>query len=336
MGADGRYVLAVDSGGTKCDALLARDDGTVLDWCHVDWSDPVSGRSPVGSGRSASTVSYAIRCALGDLSCCELHVIGISHMLDLVMDQCKDRVGFFKSYHMHECDPVFALCEQQFGIAAVAGTGATIQAKTPDGRHLHLDGLGPHLGDYGGAFYIGTQALRAVGKYNWSPRHNTSLVEPIFSALGLLKPGKPANPHDLLVYMLHPPTDRAVIASLARIVDVQARAGDVIARNILHDAATAMAETILCVIEKGNFWREPYALMAIGSVATKSQIFWEHLGARVRAYAPNIVPMLPPFPPVVGAALIALQRINAVDSKSLRQTLFTTAAAKEPQRPSGD
>jgi len=329
MGAAGRYVLAVDSGGTKCDALLARDDGAILRWNRVTWSDPASRRTVVGGGRSLSAITTAIRQTLGDLMCRELHVAGVSHLFDHVLDLCRRHAAIIKAYHMHEGDPSFAQCDQTYGIVAVAGTGATIQARTRDGRQFRLDGLGPYLGDYGGAFYIGMQAVRAAGRFDWAPRYHTSLAEPVYAALGLLN-GGPPQPHDLLVYMIKPPTDRAVIASLARIVDEQARAGDAVARDILHDAATAMAETILCVAERAGFLSESCPLIGHGSVAQRSAIFWEHLCARVLAYAPNITPMLPPFPPVVGAALIALRR-HTDDYAALRRALFASAAETQPE-----
>jgi len=328
MGAEGRYVLAVDSGGTKCDALLARDDGTVLRWHRINWNDPSSSSTVVGGGRSLSAITTAIRQTLGDVCCRELHVAGISHMLDHVLDLCQQHAAVIKAYHLHEGDPSYALCEQTWGIVAIAGTGAVIQACTRDGRAFRLDGLGPYLGDFGGAFYIGSQAVRAVGRANWLPRYHTSLVEPVFSALGLLNESSP-HTHDLLAYMIRPPDDRAVIASLARIVDEQARAGDRIACDILHDAATAMAETILCVVEKAGLQDDPCPLIGHGSVAQRSAIFWDHLCARVRAYAPNIVPMLSPFPPVVGAALIVLRRLTD-DHEALRRTVFASAEGKQP------
>jgi signal transduction histidine kinase len=80
-----------------------------------------------------------------------------------------------------------------------------------------------------------------------------------------------------------------------------------------------MAETILCVIEKAGFLNDgPCPLIAHGSVAQRSAIFWEHLSARVCSYAPNVVPMLSPFPPVVGAGRIVLKRLNAEAMRAVR------------------
>jgi N-acetylglucosamine kinase-like BadF-type ATPase len=319
----------VDSGGTKCDALLAREDGAVLRWRRVYWNDPASSSTVVGGGRSLSAISSAIRQVLGDIECRELHVAGISHKLEQVLHLCGRHAAVIKAYHIHEGDPSYAQCEQTWGMVAIAGTGAVIQMRKRDGSSFRLDGLGPYLGDYGGAFHIGMQAIRAVGRFEWAPRYHTSLVEPVFEALGLLN-GGPPRAHQLLVYMIRPPADRAVIASLARLVDEQARAGDRIARAILHEAATAMAETILCVVEQAGYLNEACPLIGHGSVAQCSTIFWDHLCARVRAYAPNIVPMLPPFPPVVGAALIVLHRLAPDNHEALRRTLFTSAAKMQP------
>jgi len=293
----------------------------------VERGDEPSHRHAFGGGRSFATITAAAREVLGDRTCRELHVIGLSSRFFYVWDIFESRARIVKIYHLHESDPAFALCGVEHGIAFVAGTGANVQARLPDGRFMHLDGLGPLLGDYGGAFNIGLQAVRAVGKFEWHARYRTSLVEPVFRALGLHD--DPPHTGHLLYFMVRQ-HDRSVLARLARVVDAEARKGDVTARRILQEAAYAMAESICLVAERAGMCHDPFPVVGYGSVAMYSDLFWEALCARLRAYRPNLQPRRMPLPPVVGAAFIALRRINAAERETLLQNLFASAATVRP------
>lgn len=327
MGTDERLVLAVDSGGTKCDAVLAREDGTLLAWAHVRRPDQPVGQNAFGAGRSFDTIIQAVKQVLGDRTCRELHVAGLSRKYYYVWDVFERSAVVVKVYRCYESDPAFALSGHDYGIAVVAGTGANVQARTPDGRFDHLDGLGPLLGDYGGAFNIGLQAVRAVGKFEWHDRYKTSLTEPVFRTLGLRD--DPPHTYQLLYFMVRQ-HDRSVVASLARVVDEEARRGDVTAQRILREAAWGLAETVGVMAERTGMCHDPYPVIGYGSVALRSDIFWDAFTARLRAYRPNLRPMRMPQPPVVGGAYIPLRRLNAVNQDTLMHNLFASADALRP------
>lgn len=317
-----RCVLAVDSGGTKCDALLTRDDGVVLGWGRCNWNGSERGRSKFGGGRSRATVTRAINIAFGDYTCDELHIAGISCRVGSLLPLYQHRAGIAKIYHLHECDPAFVLCRQETGIVVIAGTGAVVYGVTRDGRTRYLDGLGPQLGDYGSAYQIGALAVRAAARATWGPRHATSLSDAIFSMLHM---GKQRAGLGALVHFMVNERDRAEIASFARVVDAEARAGDRIAIGILHTAAEAMAETVRDILDRLDMHDTDYPLIGMGSVAVHSTIFWEHLTACVYDFAPRLHPCLAHRPAVLGAVLVPLRRLAAADVPSLESNLFTTA-----------
>lgn len=82
---------------------------------------------------------------------------------------------------------------------------------------------------------------------------------------------------------------------------------------------------ICTAAELAGMCDEPYPLIGSGSVAMHSDIFWDALCARLRAYRPNLQPMRMPAAPVIGAALIALRRINAADRETLLHNLLSSA-----------
>ena len=312
-----RCVLAVDSGGTKCDVLLVRDDGTVIGRGYCDYADPTSGRSAAGSGRSGETVGSAIERAMGNARIDELYVGGRSGLKPTLFENC-DQIREVRMRRMLEWEAAFALTGKQTGVVVQSGTGAFVYARSRDGKELHLDGRGPAVGDYGSAYQIGAMAVRAAARSKWHPRHATSLEESIPLACGLGDGAKGG----LVRYTYH--ADRAEIAALAKVVDADANAGDRIARSILETAAGEIVETIRDVVDRMGLATQRYPMIGTGSVATGSKIYWDHVCRLVREFAPELEPVLLDKPPVVGLALVLLQTLDVEDPAAVREKLLRT------------
>jgi N-acetylglucosamine kinase-like BadF-type ATPase len=205
-------------------------------------------------------------------------------------------------------------------VVVVAGTGAMVQGVTRDGRRLHLDGLGPLLGDYGSGYQIGLAALQAVARATHHPRHATALTAAVEQALGLdLAQG--AGP--LVGYSLDS-RDRAEIAGCAVLVDQAAEAGDAVAGAILERCAASQAEVVRDVVDRLAMAAEPYKLIAAGSVAVRSRRYWRHLCAAVATFAPRFVPVRPRLPAVVGIVARVLRR--RAPGSGAREALLRAAA----------
>jgi len=244
--------LAVDSGGTKCDVVVADATGAVL--------SRDSHRRPGASGRSATVIRESIRCALAGLS-------GDCGRFDVFLTGVPQQCLRGRLVHLRATNPaarrkaflaVRALAEGQVsriedisesaaalamhgldeGIVALSGTGAFVHVVLPaQGVDLHYDGYGPLLGDHGGAYQIGLAAFRAAAAARWSPRRATSLRDAVFNALGV------SCVHEAIELSLQP-LDRSLLASLAKIVEEEALKGDAVAQAILLSAADALTETL--------------------------------------------------------------------------------------------
>ena len=313
-----RYVLALDAGGTKCDALFVQEDGRVLGWGHVGAESANNGRTFVGFGRDPRSINQAIQQAMNGARCDELDLTGFAYRLPLDVFSEEN----FRLLHLHrifEYEPAYVLLEEPAGIIALAGTGALVFTRTRDGRELHLDGLGPQLGDFGGGYQIGLLGLQATAKAGWHPRHQTSLAPRIMQ---VIKEERDILYHEALIEFMLTPRDRTDIASFARIVDEEARTGDRIAIGILQKAADDLAETVWDAVHQLGIADEDYPVIGLGSIALKSEIFWERLRGQIQAFAPRFRFLRPEFPPVAGMALIVLNRIGAADPQVLRANLL--------------
>ncbi len=307
-----RLILGIDPGGSKCEALIVREDGEAIGYGRQpDGSDELEPNFG-GAGRTRSATLASIRQAAGGETCDELHCCPgaclagyISAVAEILLGPGREAREHIHIHGAAEWDLPMAAAGASAGIVVVAGTGALVWGTTRDGRSIGLDGLGPDLGDHGGGYQIGLQGLRAVAAADWHPRRATSLVEPVMSACGLAG----ASPRNLIGYLASRP-DRSRVASIAEIVTEAAETGDAIARSILESAADDIAETVRDVADTLGMTRDEYAVVASGSVATKSAIYWERLCERIREFAPLFRPCIPDLPPVAGGVLIAAQKMG--------------------------
>ncbi len=313
--ASTRYVLALDQGGSKCEGLLVREDGTVRR----------AGRAqqPGLSGRSLEAIVATIRQLLPARPTGRLH-LALLGCTDETRTTLTRQTGAAQIHLMDELDSSLALQGANCGIVVVAGTGARVSARTRGGRFLTLDGLGPVLGDVGSGYQIGRLALRAAARAAWHPRHRTGLRDRIFDACGKLSPARPIPGQRLhgLIHFSLCPHDRSVIASLARLVNAKAEAGDRVAIDILYEAADGIAETVHDVVDRLRIRGDSYLLIGTGSVAMHSDIYWRRLCRQVKKFAPKLSPRRSPYPPVVGVALCTLLRLNGSDPAGVRRRLF--------------
>ncbi|HEY3285087.1 MAG TPA: BadF/BadG/BcrA/BcrD ATPase family protein [Armatimonadota bacterium] len=319
-----RHLLAIDAGGTKCEALLLSEEGQVLGRGRCDIGHPESGRGLGGCGRSADTVAQAVRQALASApTASELHVAGWGMAADALKGLAGPGVEVIR-HGFGESEGALALAGSRAGVVALAGTGALAYARATDGRELLLDALGPLLGDHGSAYHLGLMAVRAVAQAGWHPRHRTSLEEPVLRTCAALV-GDP--PHFSLVHFMLEPRDRAELACLARLVDEHANAGDSVAQGLLRTAADALAETVWDVVDRLGIAQAELPLVGTGSVATRSRIYWARLCERAHGFAPRLQPILPSLPAVAGVALALASRMPGVDVDRFRRGLEEAAAA---------
>ena len=342
-----RCVLALDQGGSKCEAALFRDNGELLSWgCARQVG--VSGRSP------ASTVTAAQQ-VLNGIAIDELQVITFNNASSV------QELGLPASCRLSVCrgnehDSTLALVGEKCGVVIVAGTGSYVFGINREGREKRLDGLGPVLGDVGSGYQIGHLGLRASVRGVWHPRHATSLTGKMFAVCGQLVdeknpatvetwPTEPAkgsmhnatgsaspettpNPFEnrlaMMIEFSLRNTDRSVIASLAEIVNAEAMAGDAVAVGILQDTAAQIAEIVRDLLDRLQMGNDPYVMVGTGSVALKSDIYWRHLCALVNEFAPKLALMRSPLPLVAGMGLSRLLQLEGVAPSKVRATLFSS------------
>ena len=308
-------LLAVDSGGTKCEAILATSQGAILGYGRTDLSTSEIRSDYRGLGRADETILATLRKVVNpNLRVDELHFCGVRPGL---LESLSEWSCPIICHSIREQDGPMALASVPHGILALAGTGAFAYGRAPSGDELLLDGIGPLYGDHGGAFQIGLAGVRASGRSRWHSQFKTELEHEIPKACRAIL-GEP-DTFSMVEFMLMP-HDRSVIASLAKVVNDLASSGDLISHRILLEAADDMVETILCVARSLWFADTASTLVGAGSVIVHSNIYWERICDRMRQELPNFEPKRVMEPQVMGLLRAMATQMN-IDAKIFRPLL---------------
>ncbi|BCM90771.1 N-acetylmuramic acid/N-acetylglucosamine kinase [Abditibacteriota bacterium] len=127
------------------------------------------------------------------------------------------------------------------GIVVSGGTGAITFGADEFGARVYADGWGPVLGDEGGGYWLGVEALRATCRALDGRAHPTPLAHAVMEFLEIRE-------GEELVQMIYSPNiTRDAIASIARVVSRCAEEGVPEAVDIRARGAQALSRGVRCV-----------------------------------------------------------------------------------------
>jgi N-acetylglucosamine kinase-like BadF-type ATPase len=183
------------------------------------------------------------------------------------------------------------------GAVVLAGTGSLAFGINETGESRLAGGWGYLLGDEGSGYWLGAQALRAATRAADGRGRDTTLLKTILDTLKLAKP------LDIIPWLYqHDPPRAREVAQLAPLVLECAQAGDAVAREIIQAGAFELALATRSVIRQLHL--DGHKIAFTGSLLTQSNplslMLCEMLGL-------ESIPQ-PRYAPVVGAAILALNR----------------------------
>ena len=239
------YLLCLEGGGTRSQAVLMTFDGRVIQLSES--SDVNTNFVPFEQAQQA--VLTAVRRVLQaaevqgeEVFLFVSSLVGPRFGIETFGDLCP-----YATYRYYvERDVIFARAGiyRPHGVAVVAATGATAWGlRADDGREVAMGGWGSLLGDEGSAYALGLSGLRAaVRSYEGRDPTPTHLVEAICQHYGLAR----ENFHRGLIRLAYQkPLSRAEIAGLAVVVTRLAAQNDPLAACITAKAAGDLAALAL-------------------------------------------------------------------------------------------
>lgn len=304
------YVLGLDGGGTKSDALLVAEDGTAVAQTYGTSTN----MQVVGAQKAAETILNLIkdcctkqRCSSSDIGAVVLGLAGAGREADRteLLNQLQS-LAAAQSVTLNkiiiETDARIAV-EAAFagssGIVVIAGTGSIGLYRTDDKQFLRAGGWGRILGDEGSGYAIARDALAAVMLEYDGRGPQTSLTAKALDYFQV------STPEELITKIYYDKVDIQVFTSR---VYRAADEGDAVAKEILENNANALVKIVQVLISKGKE-RKRYPVVLMGGVLEKENSYSKLVREKMTQSVPNILLMKPKFPIVFGAALMGLNAL---------------------------
>jgi N-acetylglucosamine kinase-like BadF-type ATPase len=319
------FVVGVDGGGTKTEAVVADENGTLRGLARSgpsNWEDVglggagaalrvAVGESLAAAGAGADEVGYAVFGLSG--------VDWPSDVRRLAFAIDPLGLGGGRSVHNDSETVLRAGTDEASAVAVVAGGGSVVAGRNARGERFRTLGLGPLFGDFNSAIDVSEEAVRAVARAYVGRGPATSLS-------GLLcRRFERATPADLLEFLsrreLHGRIENEV-ENVSPLVIEAAADGDAVAREILDRVGRQMGSDVVLVAARLGMLREPFdVVLAGGFLSAAGELVTEPLEQSVRLATSEVTFVPLQTPPVVGAVLTALEAIGADAGAAVRTRL---------------
>jgi N-acetylglucosamine kinase-like BadF-type ATPase len=313
-------VLGIDGGGTKTACAVSRLDGTLLGLGYAGASNPL--RVAGGFAGAARAVAEAIEAAMADAGLAgecgpKAHVRAVFMALGGISNDdaarrmetaAREVIGAHNVYA--DNDAVAALAAavgESYGVIIIAGTGSIALACDRMGRRARSGGWGYRIGDEGSGQWLGRLGLDAVARAHDGRGPATALTARALRHFGIV------SPDDLRTVLYRQPIDAHDIAGFSPEVMAAAGEGDGPALAIVRSAACELVATAIAAARQLGLGSDGtvFPVAPAGGVFSAGEIILGPFREELAACAPAASLVLPEFPPVVGAVMLALERAGA-------------------------
>jgi N-acetylglucosamine kinase-like BadF-type ATPase len=325
----GAIVVAVDGGNSKTDLALVREDGTLL--AHA--RGPLSSPHHLGLAEAVSLLQSLLDEALAaaglepdtPIAVAEVFLAGIDFpseedALRLALEERPWAAEIFVGNDTHAL--LRAGTERGWGVAVVCGAGINCVGVAPDGRELRFPALGAITGDWGGGYDVGLTALSAAARSEDGRGPKTSLEQSVPAFFGLDSPlrlGEEIHAGRIAVRRL---------IELAPLVFAEA-ATDEVAADIVTRLADEVVALARVALTRLGLERQPVEILLGGGLLRGGdERLHSAIVAGLEKVGNGMVVRTTDTPPVVGAALLGLDRLG-VDSAAKERAKRELAAAAD-------
>ncbi|MEV7970382.1 BadF/BadG/BcrA/BcrD ATPase family protein [Sphaerisporangium sp. NPDC088356] len=306
-----RTVLAVDGGNSKTDVALVGEDGTVLARGRGGGFVPQSAGVPA----AIDVIGEAARLALGAGAPPPYadHVAAYVAGADLPVEEELLRKEILRRGYGREVvvgNDTFALlragASEPWGVAVVCGAGINAVGVSPTGEVARYPALGKISGDWGGGLGLGEEVLWHAVRAEDGRGPATLLLEGVCRFFG----GRRAEEVVLGLHFGDLAVDR--LHGLVPALFTAAAEGDAVARALVERQADEVAVMGVVALRRLGLLAEPCEVVLGGGVLTaRDPLLMDLVERRYAAQAPRATLVVADVPPIVGAALLGLDRLGA-------------------------
>lgn len=297
------HVLGIDAGGSKTVALLAAADGRIVAEARAGGAN----LRTHGELAVEKTLHEVIDQALAPRSeppvaVC-LGMAGVDRADDAATTRGVMRRLGFRERTLIVNDALIALVAgagRATGLVVVAGTGSIAYGVNHGGAAARSGGWGPVLADEGSGYWIGRRALVSVMRQADGRGPRTALTPMVLAEFGLERPD------DLVQEIYEGAGRRQLVATLGPLVEQARAGGDVVAAEILREAAIELAAAARSVITRLDMRGDVFPTFLSGGVFKSVPWLASEVSARLLEVAPRTGTSLLTAEPAAGAVTLAL------------------------------
>jgi N-acetylglucosamine kinase-like BadF-type ATPase len=307
-------VLAIDGGNSKTDLALVRADGELLALVR----GPLSSPHHIGLAGALQVIDDLLLEALSDAGIengagpvadvGQLLLAGVDFPSEVdAMQEAAAARGFARKLTVGN-DTLAVLragTEDGWGVAVVCGAGINCVGVAPDRRQARFPALGWTTGDWGGGYDVGLAATIAAARSEDGRGEKTTLERAVPAHFGLETPMQ-------LAEAVHAGRiEQRRVIELAPVVFAEAER-DPEAAAIVDRLAEEVVTMIRVILERLELTQEPVPVALGGGLMQSGD---ERLIGAVKAglarVAPAVSVHVTSSPPIVGAALLGLDELDA-------------------------
>ncbi|MEV3928202.1 BadF/BadG/BcrA/BcrD ATPase family protein [Streptomyces sp. NPDC053728] len=312
-------VLAVDAGNSKTDVALVGEDGTVLSTARGGGFQP----PVVGVEAAVDVLASVIGQALAEAG---EHAGGVEHVsaclanADLPVEEAElaeALLGRGWGRTVEVRNDTFAILraavDEPRGVAVVCGAGINCVGMVPDGRTARFPAIGRISGDWGGGSGLAEEALWFAARAEDGRGEPTELVRTLPGHFGL------GSMYELIeaLHRGHIPDGRR--HELTPVLFATGAAGDAVASALVDRLAAEVVSMASVALDRLGLLAEEVPVVLGGSVlAARHARLDDGIARLLSERAPKALVRVVTEPPVLGAALLGLDRVEAPDGAHRR------------------
>lgn len=305
-----RYAIAVDGGNSKTDLALVREDGELLALARGGGSSPHLLGLPGALAVIQDLLDDAREDAELDAPCAlaQLMLSGVDFPAEeaAIRQAAEERAWAERVVVDNDTFAILrAGTDAGWGVAVVCGAGMNCVGVAPDGRHARFPALGWITGDWGDGGDVGRAAVSAAARSEDGRGPKTTLEQAVPAHFGV------RTPTELAEAIHFGRIDRARAMELAPTVFAESAHDEVAAAILARLAGEIVALVRVAIMRLGLERDAVEVLLGGGLFRNGSNVLSAAVQSGLAEVGPGIAVRPTTAPPVLGAALLALDELGA-------------------------
>ncbi len=321
-------VLAIDGGNSKTDVALVASDGTLL----ASARGPGINAHEVGVDQTVLILDAVVKQAVAQLdgrhrarsAWVALHTVACLANADLPEEEAEHAAAVQAqgwSATATVVNDTFAIlraglpdgAEPHWGVAVVCGAGINCVGVAPDGRVTRYLALGTISGDWGGGYGLGLEVLWHAMRAEDGRGRDTVLTGYLTSHFGMERV------EDITIGIHQGKIGDADLIGLAPMLLQAADEGDPVARTMVNRLADEISVMAITAMRRlGLTGLATPVVLGGGVITAGNPLLMDSVLRQLAEAAPAARVRVIDVPPVAGAALLGLDRVNAPPAATAR------------------